>query len=119
MTDVMIELQYALDGFGYKWEDIEWATLELELRGFNTKRALLKPGYSNQDLEQFKKDVTDLGQYDEGHRSRQNLFGDVVFKDGAWLSREEGNGSEWWHYNIKPTYEAFIKDANERIDTGE
>lgn len=110
MTNVMKELQYALDEFGYKWEDIEWAVLALELGGFNTKKALLKPDYSNQDLEKFEKDVTNLGQYDEGYSSRQNLFGDVVFKDGTWLSRREYDGSEWWHYNIKPTYEAYIKD---------
>ena len=110
MTNVMAELQYALDGFGYKWEDIEWSVIKLELGGFNTKKALLKPDYSNQDLEQFKKDVTSLGQYEQG--GRQELYGDVVFKDGTWLSREGYDGSEWWHYNIKPTYEAHIKDLS-------
>lgn len=118
MTNVMKELQYALDEFGYKWEDIEWAVLELRFGGFNANKALLKPDYSNQDLEQFKKDVISLGQYDSGY-GLQELFGDVVFKDGTWLSRGEYDGSEWWHYNIKPTYEAFIKDANERIGAGE
>lgn len=109
MTNVMAELQYALDKFCYRWEDIEWAVIDLELGGFNTKKALLKPDYSNQDLEQFKKDVTALGQYNSGY-GHQELFGDVVFKDGTWLSRGEYDGSEWWHYNIKPTYEAYIKD---------
>lgn len=73
------------------------------------KNALLKPGYSDRDLNRFKNEVDSLGQYDEGY-GRQQLFGDVVFNDGSWLSRHEYDGSEWWHYNIKPTYEAYIKD---------
>jgi hypothetical protein len=110
MTDAMAELKQALKKLNCKWTDIEWAVLTLELGGFNTKKALLKPGYSDRDLNQFKNDVVSLGQYDGGFNSRQQLFGDVVFKDGSWLSRMEYDGSEWWHYNIKPTYEAYIKD---------
>lgn len=110
MTDVMAELKEALKKLNYKWTDIEWAVLALELGGFNTKKALLKPGYSDRDLNQFKNDVVSLGQYDGGFNSRQQLFGDVVFKDGSWLSRHVYDGFERYHYNIKPTYEAYIKD---------
>lgn len=106
MTNVMAELQYALDKFCYRWEDIEWAHLNNKA---NERDAIIKPGYSKDDMDKFKEDIINMGQYDDGYGG-QELFGDVVFKDGTWLSRGEYDGSEWWHYNIKPTYDAYIKD---------
>ena len=36
-------------------------------------------------------------EYDNGYGS-QELFGEIIFKDGSWLERGEYDGSEWWSY---------------------
>ena len=47
--------------------------------------------------------------YDRGYGC-QELFGEVLFNDGTWLSRGEYDGSEWWEYNIAPTVEEVLED---------
>lgn len=34
---------------------------------------------------------------------RQELFGFILYSDGAWSEREEYDGSEWWVHRIPPT----------------
>ena len=46
--------------------------------------------------------------YDRGYCC-QELFGEVLFNDGTWLSRGEYDGSEWWDYNIAPTVEEVLE----------
>jgi|688.fasta_scaffold1218650_2 hypothetical protein len=61
--------------------------------------AVLKLGYSEEDWQKFLEalDFT----YDHGYGS-QELFGNVWFKDGSWLSRAEYDGSEWWNHSTCP-----------------
>lgn len=44
MTNVMAELKEALKKLNYKWTDIEWAVVTLELGGFNTKKCFIETG---------------------------------------------------------------------------
>lgn len=47
-------------------------------------------------------------EYDNGFGS-QHLYGTILFKDNTWLSREEYDGSEWWHYNVPPTVDDILQ----------
>ena len=47
-------------------------------------------------------------EYDDGYGS-QHLYGTILFKDNTWLSREEYDGSEWWHYNVPPTVDDILQ----------
>ena len=51
--------------------------------------------------EEFK-EIADI-EYDEGYGG-QEVADDlvVVFDNGAWLSRSEYDGAEWWTYRKKP-----------------
>lgn len=107
MENAYNELDKTLTKLAIDWNEIEWGHISC-----NNKEALLKPGYTKEDLEKYKGAIERIGDYDNGFGS-QKLFGVVVFKDGTWLERREYDGSEWWNYSYKPTYEAFIKDSGE------
>lgn len=62
-----------------------------------TGEAILKLDYSADDWQRFL-GILDFN-YDHGYGT-QELFGNVWFKDGTWLSRAEYDGSEWWN-NVK------------------
>ena len=56
--------------------------------------AVLKVEYSAEDFEKF---LTSLDfTYNHGYGA-QELFGNVWFNDGTWLSRSEYDGAEWWN----------------------
>lgn len=115
MINIMEELNDDLKREGKNWADIEWAYIRCNV---NQIEATLKPEYSMDDLEHFMEILKDMGWYDDEH-GWQDLYGVVVLKQGGWFTRKEMDGAEWWQYNIKPTFEAFIKDADERMDTEE
>lgn len=68
---------------GHEWED-------------NRREILLPVDYSDGDYQRFLMKLNFL--YDEGYGS-QELFGIIWLEDGAWCTRGEYDGSEWWDYN--------------------
>ena len=65
------------------------------------------------DIVDVWEDVSDIPEsfdYDQGSGG-QEVFGDILFKDGTWLSRGEYNGSEWWEFNKPPTIEELREEA--------
>ena len=120
-VNIYLELEKALKMLVKDWADIEWSHLKSSCcYNTNNKKheAILKPDHSRKELEAFKQNVQDMGDYMD-IPDEQQLFGVVVFKNGAWLERIHLDKAWRWHYTYKPEYEAFIKDADERIDTGE
>ena len=119
-VNIYLELEKALKMLQLDWGDIEWSHLRSCCYKINNKKneAILKPDYSQGELEAFKQDVVALGDYLD-IPDEQQLFGVVVFRNGAWLERHHLDKHWRWHYTRKPEYEAFIKTADERIDTGE
>jgi hypothetical protein len=67
---------------------------------------VLKEGYSTEDFERFLAalDFT----YSHGYGT-QELFGNVWFNDGTWLSRAEYDGSEWWNLMVCPEIPEICK----------
>jgi hypothetical protein len=63
------------------------------------KRIVLKLNYSENDYEQFLKEMD--FEYYSGYGG-QELFGTVWLDDNTWLSRGEYDGSEWWEHNVLP-----------------
>lgn len=59
----------------------------------------LKPGYTEDDLQEFLKalDFT----YNSGY-GRQYIFGTIWFENGVWYDRYEYDGSECWQRNKYP-----------------
>ena len=66
---------------------------------FIEKNALLKINFTDEEYEQFLKDL-DFDYY-SGYGG-QELFGIVLFNDNSWLERGEYDGSEWWEYKECP-----------------
>lgn len=120
-VNIYLELEKALKMLQLDWTDIEWSHLRSTCcYNINNKKheAILKPDYSREELEAFKQNVKDMGDYLDIPDEEQ-LFGVVVFKNDAWIERRYFDSHWRWNYTRKPEYEAFIKGADERIDTGE
>lgn len=119
-VNVYLELDKALKMLYMDWTDIEWSHLRSCYYSSDNKKqeAILRPHYSKEDLVDFQQNVKDMGNYLDIPYEQQ-LFGVVTFRNGAWLERHYLDRHWRWHYTRKPEYEAFIKDADERIDTGE
>lgn len=68
------------------WDDVDW------IGGSD---------YGIIPLEHFKK-IANV-EYDSGYGLQEVAYDlIIVFKDGAWLEREEYDGSEWWVYKKSP-----------------
>lgn len=67
------------------------------------KIAILKSDRTKEDEKLFYETLKSIN-YDNGY-GLQQLFGEIVFKDGSWLSRREYDGSEWWRLNKCPSEE--------------
>lgn len=67
------------------------------------KIAILKSDRTEEDEKLFYETMKSIN-YDDSY-GLQQLFGEIVFKDGSWLSREEYDGSEWWRLNKCPSEE--------------
>lgn len=118
-VNVYLELEKALKMLNIDWTKIAWSHLRTNGCSNNRKNeALLKPDYSQEELEVFKQDVKDLGDYLDTPDEEQ-LFGVIVFKNDAWIERRCFDKHWRWRYAYKPEYDAFLKDANERINTGD
>ena len=118
-VNVYLELEKALKMLNIDWTEIEWGHLKTSGCSNNRKNeALLKPDYSQEELETFKQSVKDLGDYLD-IPDEERLFGVVVFRNDAWIERHYLDKHWRWRYTYKPEYNAFLKDADERIDTGE
>ena len=119
-VNVYLELEKALMMLHMDWTDIDWSHLRSCCHSLNNKirEVILVSDYFKEDLEHFKQGVKDMGDYLD-IPDEQQLFGVVVFRNGAWLERHYFDKHWRWHYTRKPEYEAFIKGADERIDTGE
>jgi hypothetical protein len=65
----------------------------------DTSKYLLKKGFTNEEFLLFIESLN--FDYDSGFGG-QELFGTIWYKDGAWSSRCEYDGSEWWEYNKCP-----------------
>ena len=61
--------------------------------------AKLLPEYTQEDFKQFieKLDI----DYNKWYGS-QELYGTIWYTDGAWSTRGEYDGSEWWEYHKCP-----------------
>ena len=57
-------------------------------------------------------ETLDSINYDDGY-GIQELFGNIVFKDGTWLERREYDGSEWWAHCKLPTEEDLFNNNKE------
>ena len=67
------------------------------------KIAILKSDRTKEDEKLFYETLKSIN-YDDDYGIQQ-LFGEIVFKDGSWLSRGEYDGSEWWRLNKCPSEE--------------
>lgn len=74
---------------------IRWAEISYSEDMYTrSKIAYLRPNRTSEDIGKFIDDLFAIEYYDGfGH---QELFGNVVFKDGSWLERWEYDGSEGW-----------------------
>lgn len=59
----------------------------------------LKLNYSEEDYNEFLNSLDFT--YDNDFGGKQ-LYGTVWLEDGAWLTRGEYDGSEWWEHNVLP-----------------
>lgn len=119
-VNIYLELEKALKMLHMDWTDIDWSHLRSCCHSLNNKirEVILVPDYFEEDLEHFKRSVKDMGDYLD-IPDEQQLFGVVVFRNCAWLERRYLDKHWRWHYTCKPEYEAFVKNVDERIDTGE
>ena len=72
----------------------------------------LKEGFTSDDYLSFVESLDFT--YDEGFGS-QELFGYILFKDGAWMERHEYDGSEVWEYKSSPKIEFISKAVYEQV----
>jgi len=63
------------------------------------QKSELKVNHTEEELESFLKSLD--FEYNAGFGS-QELFGTVWLEDGAWCTRGEYYGSEWWKYHKLP-----------------
>jgi hypothetical protein len=78
------------------WADI--VTYEDKYAEKGPTHYFLYPSYTDAEYNAFLESID--FEYDEGYGS-QELFGDVGL-DGAWLEREEYDGSERWALKQRP-----------------
>ena len=65
----------------------------------------LKVNHTEEELESFLKSLD--FEYNAGFGS-QELFGAVWLEDGAWLTRAECDGLDWWRYHKVPEIPAEL-----------
>lgn len=82
-------------------EKIRWAEISYSENSYiRTKGAYLRPERTSEDIGRFIDDLFAI-EYYNGYGG-QELFGEVVFKDGTWLERWEYDGSEGWAHKSCP-----------------
>ena len=105
LTNAHRELLQAIDGRTIKCAVVNYYPCSLweinELEAPHTRELRLKVGHDDKDLLEFFKQLD--FNYDNGYGG-QELFGMIWLNggDGAWLTRGEYDGSEWWDLNKLP-----------------
>jgi hypothetical protein len=94
-TNVVEELERAMEYADKKIEDIDW--MHISVAKYGDEAITMLP---TDDYQEFVKTFKDV-DYDSGYGG-QELFGVVVFKDNTWLERFEYDGSEYWDYKETP-----------------
>lgn len=96
-------------------EKIRWAEIS---RSDDTDilktSAYLRPDRTSEDIWKFINDLFAIEYYDGF--GCQELFGNVVFKDGSWLERWEYDGSEGWAHKScpdEPNWDEIEKEASD------
>ena len=102
LTNVMEELLDILERIDLKFDDIMFANVVLEES--DRIKASLPPGWQDADLDCFKNQLIRMNSYDSSYHARQKLYGNIVFKNSAWLERNEYDGSEWWELKKMPSW---------------
>jgi len=72
----------------------------------DNKKYILKIGYSKNDLYSFLFKLN--FEYDNGY-GRQELFGNIWYKNGDWSERFEYDGSECWHHKSLPNIPDYLR----------
>lgn len=67
---------------------------------------ILKEGFTEADLDRFFDELN--FDYDNGYGA-QELYGTVWLNKGAWLTRGEYDGSEWWQWHQYPSIPDLLK----------
>lgn len=75
------------------------ASIYYESWGNEGSQKTLKINYSEEDYNEFLNSLD--FNYDDGY-GLQELHGTIWLEGGAWLTRGEYDGSEWWEYNYLP-----------------
>lgn len=93
------------------------ARIDYSPNWYETTTLILRKGYSEEHLNMFLASLD--FQYDDGY-GMQYLFGTVWLEDGAWLTRGEYDGSEWWNLHKLPEIPENLIDGEkmEKILTG-
>ena len=76
------------------------ASIYHESWGYEGNQKTLKINYSEEEYNEFLNSLD--FNYDNGY-GLQELSGTVWLEGGAWLTRGEYDGSEWWEYNSLPS----------------
>ena len=101
MISLLEETEQVFTSFNKTWDDVAW------IGGHDFYIS----------IEQFKEAAKNT-YYDRGYGCEEVAVDLVIcFHDGAWLSRAEYDGSEWWRYNAYPKkpqtkFEGSIKLAD-------
>ena len=100
MTNAKEELMDALVSSNHTIQDVDWA--HISYGAYCTQQADKIDIIGDGEAGMFRilKALQDT-TYDSGYGT-QYLGGNVVFKDGSWLCREEYDGSENWTYMKTP-----------------
>ena len=93
MVNAYEELINKLSKYNKDKESIKCAYIECG------KTIILKIDFSDEEYETFLKELD--FEYDAGF-GRQELFGNVWFKDNSWFERHEYDGSEKWKFKSCP-----------------
>lgn len=86
-----------------------WGDPNCSWRDEPVESALLHPGYSEEEYQDFLNSIH--VNYYEGYGG-QELFGTIWYADGTWSDRREYDGSEWWEHQKVPEYPEEFNTIN-------
>lgn len=84
-----------------EWADVDWDTDRLMDADDGCTGVALSPDHSDEQCREFLNALA--FDYNNGY-GLQVVYGTIMLKNGAWLEREEYDGSEWWEYRSVPQY---------------
>lgn len=83
------------------WADVDWDTDSLLDADDGYTGVMLPPDHTDEQCREFLNTLA--FDYNDGYGC-QVVYGTIMLKNGAWLEREEYDGSEWWQYRSVPQY---------------